>query len=446
MIDAQRLKGAAMASLADGDPLTPEAVSKAPERAGTAKPVPSIAELAREFQSLADDRYRLMVPQLGIVVEVDRLRREHSELNGELSVSCKLPGARTIEDGSLSIADFNLSSARARQERAKLLALRSNAAELDWTGLLEEFCQRVLRAERTGQPAVDLRTVPRPNAADDVLEIDGFALPRRHPSILFGDGGTAKSYTGLHVAGRMAQEGIRVAYFDWELAAEEHRDRLQRLFPDHMPRILYARCERALVHEVDRLRRIVSEAGVEFIVYDSVAFACDGPPESAETAGRYYRAVRQIGGGSLHIAHITKGEGADKKPFGSAFWHNGARSTWYAQVSGESREDDALRIGLFNRKSNLGRLRPPLGYTISFGDDRTTFQRNDVADSPDLAGQLSVRQRMASLLRRGSMSWAEVAEEIDADVETVRRTARRYKDRFTVIDGKRVGLTDKRTA
>lgn len=415
-------------------------------RSAPQKKMPQIGGLKRNFETLADDRYRLTVKELGIVIEVDRLRREHSELNGELSVSCLLPGARTTEDGSLSIADFNISSARARQERAKLLGTRSNAGEFDWAGLLEEFCQRVLRAERTGQPAVDLRTVPRPNAVDDALEIDGFALPRRHPAILFGDGGTAKSYTGLHVAGRMAQQGIRVAYFDWELAAEEHRDRLQRLFPDHMPKILYARCERALVHEADRLRRIVAEAGIEYSVFDSVAFACDGPPESAETAGRYYRAVRQIGGGSLHIAHITKGEGADKKPFGSAFWHNGARSTWYSQVSGESREDDALRIGLFNRKSNLGRLRPPLGYTITFGDDRTTFQRNDIADSPDLAGQLSVRQRMAHLLRTGSMSWAQVAEEIDADVETVRRTARRYKDRFTVIDGNRVGLSDKRTS
>jgi len=66
----------------------------------------------------------------------------------------------------LSIADFNLSSARARQDRAKLLSLRANTGDLDWVGLVEEFCQRVLQAERTGQPAVDLRTLELP-AADE---------------------------------------------------------------------------------------------------------------------------------------------------------------------------------------------------------------------------------------------------------------------------------------
>lgn len=416
------------------------------EQARSAQPkrTPPLPALNREFQALADDRYRLTVQQLGIVVEVDRLRREHSELNGELSVSCRLPGAWTIEDDSLSIADFNLSSARARQERAKLLAVRSNAGDFDWAGLLEEFCQRVLRAERTGQPAVDLRTVPRPNTADDVLEIDGFVLPRRHPSILFGDGGTAKSYTALYVAGRLAQMGVPVAYFDWELAPEEHRDRLERLFPEHMPRIIYARCERPLIHEADRLRRIVRDFNIQYTVFDSIVFACDGPPESAEIAGRYFRAVRQIGGGSLHVAHITKGEGADRKPFGSTFWHNGARSTWYAQLAQGTREDDVLQVGLFNRKANLGRLRPAAGFNITFSEETTTFRRVSVADSPDLAGLLSIRQRMAHLLKAGSMNAKRLAEEVDADAATVSRTARRYKDQFMVIEGGRIGLADRR--
>jgi hypothetical protein len=176
-------------------------------------------------------------------------------------------------------------------------------------------------------------------------------------------------------------------------------------FPDGMPRILYARCERPLVYEVDRLRRIVRDNGIEFSVFDSVAFACDGPPEAAEVARRYFRAVRQIGGGSLHIAHVSKAEGADNKPFGSTFWHNGARSTWFDEV--------------------------------------TRFRRTDVADSPDLAGQLTVRQRMAALLRKGAMAPAAIAEEMEAKADTIERTARRYKEQFIVIPGGRIGLLEK---
>jgi hypothetical protein len=402
-------------------------------------------EASREFVALGDDRYRLAIPDLGILFEIDRLRRERFELVGELSVHCDLPGARTT-NGILSAADFNLSSARSRSERARLLADRANTrSNLDWSGLVEEFCQRVLQADRDGQPAVDLRELSRP-AADDYIEVDGFALPRRHSTIVFGDGGASKSYTALYLAGRMAKQGIRVALFDWELAGEDHRDRIERLFGPDMPQVMYVRCERPLTSEVDRLKRIVRDHRIEFAVFDSVAFACDGPPEAAEVAGRYFRAVRQVGGGSLHIAHISKGENADKKPFGSAFWHNGARSTWFAKLAEDSQEGDELQVGFFNRKANLGRLRPAVGYVVTFSADRTTFHRQDVADSHDLAGQLPIRQRMAHLLRTGSMTPEAIAEEIGADVESIKRTFRRHKTVFTVVEGGRIGLMERKAS
>jgi len=206
---------------------------------------------------------------------------------------------------------------------------------------------------------------------------------------------------------------------------------------------MYRRCERPLVFEVDSLRRIVRNDDIQYAVFDSVAFACDGSPESAEVAGRYFRAVRQIGGGSLHVAHVNKGENADQKPFGRAFWHNGARSTWYAQRAEELPDGSIIRLGLFNRKTNLGALRQPIGFTVTFTEEQTTFRRADVADSPDLAGKLSVYQRMRHLLRGGAMTPNAIAEEIEAQVETVTRTFRRYKNVFTVLEGGRVGLLEK---
>jgi hypothetical protein len=406
------------------------------------KRLPPVAAVTRNFRTLDEDHYRLDVTDYGVCIEVDRLRRDRQELVGELRVRCGLPGARTV-DGSLSVADFNLSSSRARQERAKLLAERSNAKDIDWLALLEEFVQRVLWAERTGRPAVDLREVQRPNLQEATLEADGFVVPREHPTILFGDGGTCKSMLALRFAGRLSEKGIRVGYFDWELGAEDHRDRLERLFgADYMPQVFYCRCERPLVYEADRLRRIVRENNIQYSIYDSIAFACDGPPESAEIAGKYFRAVRQIGGGSLHVAHITKGENADKKPFGSTFWHNGARSTWYVQLTTEDiGQSDTLQIGLFHKKSNLGRLRQPVGYGIRFEDDCTLFRRTDVADSPDLAAQLTVRQRMGHMLKRGPRTYEQIAEETESTVETISRYARRYRE-FLIIDGGKVGLAE----
>jgi len=104
-------------------------------------------------------------------------RRKRSELE-ELSVSCDLPGARPDRLRNLKVADFNLSSARAQSERAKLPSGRAKAYDLDWPGLVEEFCRRILRADRNGQPAVDVREFTRPTADDDI-EVGGFYLPRR---------------------------------------------------------------------------------------------------------------------------------------------------------------------------------------------------------------------------------------------------------------------------
>ena len=165
-------------------------------------------------------------------------------------------------------------------------------------------------AEREGQPATLLREFPRP--IDDHLDVEGIRLFRRHPVILFGDGGTAKSYTALYLAGLLDQRGVRVMYCDWEFDGEDHRDRLERLFGSDMPDVRYIRCERPLVHEADRIHRIVQEDGIGYVMYDSIAFACDGPPEASEVAGAYFRAVRQIGKGSLHVAHVNRSETGDK--------------------------------------------------------------------------------------------------------------------------------------
>ena len=343
--------------------------------------------------------------------------------------------------GVVSVADFNCSSARARTERAKLIANRSEASEIDWAGILEEFVQRVLAAERSGQPAVDLRTLPEPVL--DEINVAGFTFPRQHPSIMFGDGGSGKSLTALYLAGCLARQGVNVGLFDWELAGEDHRHRLRLLFGDDMPKITYARCERPLIVESDRLRRIVRDHGIKYGVFDSIAFACDGPPEAAEVAGRYFRAVRGIGIGSLHIAHVNKSEHHDKRPFGSAFWHNGARSTWYVKAAETSGNESTLRLGFFNRKTNCGPIGSPLGFAITFTNDKTTFDKSHVADTPDLAIKMSVRQRMFACLRTGAMTPAQIAEDIDATPDTVARTARRHKTIFTTLEDGRLALLER---
>jgi hypothetical protein len=396
------------------------------------------------FTAIAEDHYRYTLPQPGIALDLDRVRRDRGELRGELSVRCERqkPG----RPGIGITGDFVLGSIRSRAEWIRLLEERTKFAQLDfgldhdWFSVLEGFCARVRQADReSGEQPVDLRTVS-PAADDELLDLEGLRLPLRHPSMLFADGGSAKSYYGLRLLGNLALRGERVALFDWELDQNVHRKRLELLFGPQMPLIWYVRCVRPLVDEADRLRRFVKEKNITFSMFDSVAKACDGAPEAAEVAGRYQRAVRMIGGGSLHIAHVTK-SGEDQKPFGSVFWHNDARATWFARALPDLLDETVLHMAIYNRKVNLGSLAPDIGFAITFGD-RTTFAREEVDDGK--IRKLTVRQQMIALLcKEGDMFAEAIAGKIGAKLETVKRTARRHKDGqglFVVKPDGRIGL------
>lgn len=404
----------------------------------------------REFLAIDEGHYRLSLFSLGLQFDVDRLRRDRHELIGELAVRCELAGARTF-NGVLSVGTFNLSSPTARYTRAKDLQRSANAPELDFAGYLEELCQRVLASERAGQPAILLKSVVCPaDEADSTITIHGISIPMRHSIIVFGDGGTGKSTIALAIAGELERFGKSTLVLDWEQDEYENRKILGKLFGDDLPDVKYRRCERPLSVEVDGIAQQVRECAIDYVIADSVAFACDGPPESAEVAQRYFRALRQLRVGSVNVAHITKGENGDKRPFGSAFWHNGARATYYAERASDSTSDEMI-VGLFNRKNNLGPLLPPFGLSLNFQPHRIAIGPANLADSDELAAKLPLWARMKGALRRGPKTLVDLSEELGAKVDTVERTMRRHSLVFTRLTNQpdgihRIALVERRTA
>ena len=385
---------------------------------------------AHDFLAIGDGAYQLEVPELGIVFNVDRLRRRSDELIGELTVRCDLPGAQRVSDEGVTVAaDVNLSSVRARQDRASLLAKRAQTGDsFDWYGALEYFCQRVIQAERTGQPAILLRDVPKPSP-DTAWTIHRLPILREQPMILFGDGGSGKSLLALSIAGELAARGVPTLYADWETSPGDHRDRLEQVFGAEMPPVHYVRCEWPLVHEADRLRRLVLAHQVQYVVLDSIAFGCDGPPEAAESASGYFRGLRRLRVGALLIAHINKQENGDKRPFGSAFWHNGARATWFIKRSDADGDSGRMTLAVFNRKANTGPLLSPRGLRVSFGDARIGIESTDLADSEQFAPSLPLYQRMKGALRQGPLTLAVLADELDAKPDTLKKIVDRSKSR-----------------
>lgn len=398
--------------------------------------------------------YKLDVADLGISFFMDRLRRRDDDLLGELSVRCDLPGARRVgDDGTLSVANLNLSSVRERQARASLLAERAQTqGHVDWFGALEYFCQRIITAERTGQPAVLLSDLAPPTA-DDTMLIEGRPTLLKHPMMDFGDGGSLKSYLALWQAGLLAQRGVRVGYFDWEFDGAEHRARLGLLFGDAMPAIHYVRCEQAITHEADRLRRIVLARGLEYTIVDSVAVACGGRPEDAEVAGAFFRVLRQLRIGTLLIAHINRSETGDQRPFGSAFWSNYSRATWFIKRSEADGDSRLVTVAMINRKANTGPLRPALGFTVEFGEDQVTIQSTDLAQHEDFSSKLPLWQRMRAALEHGPLTLTALAKELDAKPDSLKkivdRSLKRPDPMFIRVpgsDGIRISLVARKYA
>jgi hypothetical protein len=380
----------------------------------------------RTFSVLGDQAYRFELLPVGIIFEVNRLRREHHNLTGELRVSVNgnFPAAKTLGAGVLMWGETNFSAIQTRQQRAKFMAQRSEAEDIDWYGILEDFAIRLEIAEREGTPEVDLLDVPKPGL-DRWLNFSGVELPIKHPTVIFGDGGSAKSYFALYWAGLMSRQGLNVLYVDWEWTKDEHRERIECLFGSAFPSVKHLEAYRPLRDEADRIKRIVFAKGIHFVIFDSVGIACGGDPSGSEACMTYWQAVRQLGVGSLHIAHVTKGfngKSDDQKPFGSTFWHNMARATY--NIKGEPQGDRAIAVGIYARKNQWGH-KANASFKLAFGE-RTTIEPIDLNTVAALEEGLPISDRIETVLTEEPRTRAELAQVLGIEIATIQKIV--YRD------------------
>ena len=346
-------------------------------------------------------------------------------------------------------SDINVLAEQTVKRYAESVRARANGqGHLDWGGMLGRSIGEVLELFRRGEPAIYLRDAPEPEAGEYALEPLALA---RQPGILFGHGGGLKSSIGLAAGlsihtGREILPGLvppaarRVGLLDWEFDAWEHKKRMSHLVGDDMPDLVYARCSGALRDQVDRIKEIVREHRLEFLIVDSILPALGGDPLSAETALAFFGALRQIGLGALCVAHITK-DGGEEMPFGSVMFHNLARLTWFAKKSQQPGQAVAT-VGLFNRKSNVGQLYRPLGFRWTWagpeGSERVRIERTDVSVEPGLAEQMSIGTRVWRVLDQGALAVEEIharltAADPEIKVDSVRKAVNRMVTRGWLV-------------
>src|SRR3954470_1986745 len=118
------------------------------------------------------------------IIEVEYVRDHRGEVSGEVSVTSTAPTG-----GLIHVARVNLLSTRSLSEFAGHVAKRSPETSADWQQLIGVVARQTVARFRRGEPAVLLRDVtPAPDAGYVLAPL----LVARMPSLIFGDGGSAK--------------------------------------------------------------------------------------------------------------------------------------------------------------------------------------------------------------------------------------------------------------
>ena len=310
-------------------------------------------------------------------------------------------------------------------------------------GVIDAACIEIINADRQGDAVIVLDDAPE--VADRDFDVCGLRVPADAASMLIAHGDSLKSLVTLLVLGTLAQRGQSVLYLDWEWSADRHRARKRRLFGfDRLEGLHYLRCHAPLVVEADRIRRYCDQHQIVFQGVDSVGLACDGKLIDDDVAIRFHRALASLPP-ALCAAHVPKSSlGADAKgdpigPFGSVFFSNLCRMSWLVRKQPGATED-VTTIGLFPQKQNDGDRLRPMGLEFSFTADRISVQPVNLADVEGLAERLPLAVRMTAALKRGPMTYAQLADELGAKLDTVIKAANRGPS-FTKISSHQDGIT-----
>lgn len=409
----------------------------------------------RAFERLPGGGYVYRLLDEAVAVEVRYLRRKDGQQYGEMDVKCAWAGARHY-NGSLSCADVNLSNQLARRALALYCAERANTkpTDFDWPHLIDATCLSVIQAERRGADVIVLDDAP------DVVEQDlqivpGFSVPGDAASLLIAHGDSLKSLLLLFVLGTLAQQGLTVLYVDWEWVGGRHRRRKRRLFgAARLEQLHYLKCHAPLVVEADRIRRYCDLHQVAFIGVDSIGLACDGKLVDDDVAIRFHRALGTLPP-SLCAVHVPKSSlnpdrTSDPDAFGSVFFTNLCRMAWAVKKQPGATED-LVTVGLFPKKQNDGHQRAkPLGLTFTFTDAQIDVQPVDLTTVDGLAERLPLPVRILQALRSGPKTYAELAKELNAKLDSVIKAVNRSTSVTKLTntpDGiHRFALVERRTA
>ena len=336
--------------------------------------------------------------------------------------------------------DINIQSKSQRTELRRELDVLFGK-EWNWVRLVNDACNAARTTYRQIDRSVDAADIIDPQGEHFLVPP---LLPLNSPTIFFGDGSSTKSYIeeimalsfgiGQPFLGKDTP-CLPVIYCDWESNESTFKFRMKRIasglgLDEVPPMAVYYWSGRGLPlsSHLDGLKKLIQETNACLLIIDSIMPACDGEPERADTALRFFNNLTSLKITTLLIAHVTKPPGEDRhenykrKPFGSTAWHNMARRTWFVERVQET-ESSTVDVGFYNRKVNDGPRPKDFAVQVVFSDPAgpVIAQEGDITSTPELNQNRSANDQIADYLKRAGLSTIdEIHEATGLKVEIIR--------------------------
>ncbi len=337
--------------------------------------------------------------------------------------------------------------------RARLLLFGSNARptwvrnlkgrtarwpfDVDWLFALEQVAALAKEYLEVGEPLIDLWTLEPPASTPFLFDP---LLPFNEVTLLYGSGGTLKSYlalllgiavatgTAVPVWGRPTRTGP-ILYCDWETNPMTHARRLRAICAGlgigrSAPGQLVYRRMKAPIHTVSgQLRRLIRENGFVLVVIDSAGMSTGGNVNAPDDVVRTMDAISTLGECTkLLIGHKNKAGDF----IGNVYWFNQSRAVW--EVNAEQVSRTSHRVAYLNTKQNDDGLADPLALAVDFESGRITFEAIDpgtvAAARARLRGIDKLRIAITELVDEGAAVTLETAAK-RAEIENL-ASARTY--------------------
>jgi len=280
--------------------------------------------------------------------------------------------------------------------------------------------------------------------------VAGF-IPEGLPALLYGNGGSAKSYLAM-LAGLAVAAGVPwlgkptvqrpTLFADFELDETEQHRRARRLaiglgLPDVPEAFEYVQLADLSPRDAEAvLVDWVAAHPDGLVIVDSVGAAAITDLEKAVAVVQVFRNLRSLNPGGLllvdHQAKLQAGQDyRDKTPFGSVYKYNLSRVVWQAELV-ESQPGEAWVV-LRNTKNNLGSLQGEIGVKLSFGEGQVAMTTVALTSGP-LVERASLENRIIAVLKeRGPSTAQEIADRLEANPKSVKAKLSRLKGLGRVV-------------